>query len=188
MKLIKRIQLKFWRTLAGRRHRYVSKYATLSGVRLAEGTKFTGLPDFGTEPWLIEIGPNCLITQNVRFMTHDGSVSIVRRLGEPYKDLMKFGKIIVEDNAFIGANTVIMPSVRIGSHAVIAACSCVTKDVPSGEVWGGVPARRIGTVQELADKLLLIGKGYLNDAELMKRGKKEISTAVAEEYWKYNHT
>lgn len=136
---------------------------------------------------MIEIGSNCLITQNIRFMTHDGSVNMVHRLGEKYKNILKFGRIVVEDNVFIGANTVIMPNVRIGSYAVIAACSCVTKDVPAGEVWGGVPAKKICTLQEYGDKLYTISLSYTSNEALPTMGKKDCSVAVAEAYWHHNH-
>lgn len=185
MKIIKRLRVKFWRSMANRKHRYTIKYAKLLGVKIADGVRFTGVPDFSTEPWLIEIGENCLITQNVRFMTHDGSVNVVRRLGEEYKNLLKFGKIVVEDNVFIGANSVIMPNVKIGSFSIIASGSYVTKDVPKEEVWGGVPAKKICTTREYADKLKEIGSNYLPEIEsLLKKGKKECSLKVAEIYWK----
>lgn len=187
MNIFRKIRLKFWRTMASIRHRHTTKYAKLLGVKVAENVKFTGLPDFDTEPWLIEIGARCLITQNVRFMTHDGSVSIVRRLEPQYKDIMKFGKIIIENDVFIGANTVIMPSVRVGSYAIVAACSCVTKDIPSGEVWGGVPAKKIGTVADYADKLLEIRSEYPSE-HTTNMSKKELSTLVAEVYWSKKHS
>jgi acetyltransferase-like isoleucine patch superfamily enzyme len=117
--LFRRIRLKFWRTLAGMRHRYTWKYAKILGVNIADTVRFTGVPDFSTEPWLVTIGKRCLITQNVRFMTHDGSVHVVRSMGGKYKDIMKFGKIIVEDGVFIGANSTIMPSVRIGAAVLL---------------------------------------------------------------------
>lgn len=113
------------------------KYARQLGVEVADDVRFTGIPDYGTEPWLVTIGSKCLITQNVRFMTHDGSVNIIRRLGTKYSKIEKFGKILVGENCFIGANSMVMPSVQIGANSIIAACSCVTKDVPTGEVWGG---------------------------------------------------
>lgn len=84
---------------------------------------------------MIKMGRVYLITQNVRFVTHDGSINIVRRLDEKYKDLMKFGRIEIGENCFIGANSTIMPNVRIGNNSVVTACSCVTKDIPEGEVW-----------------------------------------------------
>ena len=49
--------------------------------------------------------------------------------------------LIVEDDVFIGANCTILKNVRIGEGSIIAAGSIVTKEVPSGEIWGGVPAR-----------------------------------------------
>ena len=125
MKLFNRVRLKFWRTMANFKHRYTKKYAKILGVNLADTARFTGVPEFGTEPWLISIGEKTLITQNVRFMTHDGAVSVVRNMGGKYKDIMKFGKIIVGDNVFIGANSMIMPSVSIGSNSIVAACSCL---------------------------------------------------------------
>lgn len=43
--------------------------------------------------------------------------------------------IVIEDHASIGANSVILPGVRIGFNAMIAAGSVVTKDVPAGWLW-----------------------------------------------------
>lgn len=43
--------------------------------------------------------------------------------------------VIVESGASIGANSVILPGVRIGFKAMIAAGSVVTKDVPAGWLW-----------------------------------------------------
>ena len=128
-------------------------------------------------------GGGTLITQNVRFVTHDGSINIVRRLDEKYKDLMKFGRIEIGENCFIGANSTIMPNVRIGNNSVVAACSCVTKDIPVGEVWGGVLAKRICTVYEYADKLLGIGQLYLGTGITEKSGtQKEVSEAASDAY------
>lgn len=43
----------------------------------------------------------------------------------------------------IGASATILPGVRIGHGAFIGAGSLVTKDVPAGEVWYGVPAKKV---------------------------------------------
>ena len=41
------------------------------------------------------------------------------------------------------AGSIILSGVTIGTGAIIAAGSVVTKDVPSCEIWGGNPARKI---------------------------------------------
>lgn len=50
---------------------------------------------------------------------------------------------VVGKNAKIGAAVTILCGIHIGDNAVIGAGSVVTKDVPPGETWAGVPARPI---------------------------------------------
>ena len=54
----------------------------------------------------------------------------------------KEGEIIIHNNARIGSHSTIMPGVTIGEGAIIGAHSFVNKDVPVGETWFGVPARK----------------------------------------------
>jgi acetyltransferase-like isoleucine patch superfamily enzyme len=54
-----------------------------------------------------------------------------------------YGKIIIEDDAFIAENSVIMPNVKIGRGAIVTANSFVNKDVESWTIVGGNPARFI---------------------------------------------
>lgn len=46
----------------------------------------------------------------------------------------------------IGARSIIFPGVKIGANALVAANSLVSKDthIPPGEIWGGIPAKKIG--------------------------------------------
>lgn len=53
------------------------------------------------------------------------------------------GKVVIKRGACVGGNSVVLPGVTIGEDAVVGALSLVKTDVPAGEVWGGVPARRI---------------------------------------------
>ncbi len=50
-------------------------------------------------------------------------------------------QIIIEDESWIGANSVILSGITIGFHSVVAAGSVVTKDVPPFSVVAGNPAK-----------------------------------------------
>ncbi len=52
--------------------------------------------------------------------------------------------VIIEDYVFIGPRVIILPGVKIGKGAIVAAGSVVTKDVPPFALVGGVPAKTIG--------------------------------------------
>jgi acetyltransferase-like isoleucine patch superfamily enzyme len=54
--------------------------------------------------------------------------------------------IIIGEYVWLGVNVVVLAGVKIGDGAVLAAGSVVTKSVPSGQLWGGVPARLIREV------------------------------------------
>lgn|SRR3989338_7557646 len=49
--------------------------------------------------------------------------------------------VVIEDYAFIGPRAIILPGVKIGRGAVVAAGAVVTKDIPPFSVVGGVPAQ-----------------------------------------------
>ena len=56
--------------------------------------------------------------------------------------------ITIGKNVWIGANCTICPGVSIGDNTVIGAGSVVTKDIPSGVVAVGNPARVLRTINE----------------------------------------
>lgn len=51
------------------------------------------------------------------------------------------GDITIGRNVWLGCHVVILPGVVIGDEATIGAGAVVTKSVPPGETWGGVPAK-----------------------------------------------
>ncbi|WP_046243461.1 acyltransferase [Hymenobacter terrenus] len=87
----------------------------------------------------LRIGNDVIIAQNVVFSgLNHGYVDVQR----PIKDQpCSTAEIVVEDEVWIGANSVITAGVRIGRHAVVAGGSVVTKDVPAYTIVGGNPAR-----------------------------------------------
>lgn len=116
------------------------------GIHIGEDCEIYSSVGFGSEPYLIEIGNHVRITHGCRFITHDGGVWVLRELkNKPSLDL--FGPIKIGNNVHIGMDTVIMPGVTIGNNCIIGCGAVVTKDIPSGEIWG-VPARFIKMVEE----------------------------------------
>ena len=103
------------------------------------------------DPKLVKIHNNVSIATNVRFVNHD-RIDIVLSGIFNKKYGKQYGCIEVMDNVFIGADTVILPGVKIGPNAIVGAGSIVTKDVPPGTIVGGNPARKIGDFAELIEK------------------------------------
>ncbi|MFH0979589.1 MAG: acyltransferase [Candidatus Roizmanbacteria bacterium] len=52
--------------------------------------------------------------------------------------------VVIEDYVFIGPRSIILPGVKVGRGAIVAAATVVTKDVPPFAIVGGVPAKIIG--------------------------------------------
>ncbi len=153
-----KIHIKFLgiKTFSYKKYKDNNEYYRSLGVKIGKDSKFVGHPNFGSEPFLIEIGDNCLISYDVCFLTHDGS--FLRALQYiDYKDtknVIAFNDIKVGNNVFIGCRSIIMSGVTIGDNAVVGAGSVVTKSIPDGEVWAGNPAKFIKKTDELAQKFI----------------------------------
>lgn len=128
--------------------------------------------NFGSEPYLIHLHRYCRISMDVMFITHDGGTWAFRNDQEKYKHVIKFGKIEVGEYSFIGARATILPGVTIGDHCVIGAGSLVNRDVPSGTVYAGVPARFICTTAEYAERCLKSMQNRFDEAAYKKDKKK----------------
>ena len=91
--------------------------------------------------WLIEIGDDVIMSNKVQLIAHDFSTMHLT-------GYVKFGKIIIGDRVFIGANSTILMNVHVGNDVIIGAGSLVNKDIPDGMVVAGVPAKIICTTEE----------------------------------------
>ncbi len=78
-------------------------------------------------------------------------VSIISRNHDlcDYSQYTSAKPIVIEDNCWIGANAIILPSVELGAHTIVAAGSVVTKSFPDGNILiAGNPARIIKEIGE----------------------------------------
>lgn len=69
---------------------------------------------------------------------------------EPYREYI--GCIRIDDNVFVGANTIILANCHIGSNCIIGAGTLVNKSLESGFVYAGVPAKKICTFENFIEK------------------------------------
>lgn len=95
--------------------------------------------------WLIKIGNNVTLAPRVHVLAHDAS--IVHHLG-----YARIGNVTIEDNVFVGAESVILPNVTIGENSIIGANSTVSRDIPANVVAAGSPAKVLCTLDEYLEK------------------------------------
>jgi sugar O-acyltransferase (sialic acid O-acetyltransferase NeuD family) len=60
------------------------------------------------------------------------------------------GGVTIEDGVYVGAGALLHEHITVGRGAVLGMGAVVTRPVPAGEVWAGVPARRLGSANMLA--------------------------------------
>ncbi|HSH38115.1 MAG TPA: acyltransferase [Chthoniobacterales bacterium] len=91
----------------------------------------------------LEIGAECLIASGCKFIDHDHGTE---RGAIPMREQIAGAEaeIVLEEDVWLGVNVVVLKGVRVGRGAIVAAGAVVTSDVPPYEIWGGVPARRLG--------------------------------------------
>ncbi|WP_426479342.1 DapH/DapD/GlmU-related protein [Chryseobacterium sp. CBSDS_008] len=88
----------------------------------------------------ITIEDNVLIGPKVSLLSEGHPLQPAER------DSLVPGKIHIKKNAWIGANSTILPGVTIGENAVVAAGAVVSKDVAANTVVGGIPAKLIRNI------------------------------------------
>ena len=129
-------------------HSRVAEYATIQDTKIGE---YSSVGRYAKVVHT-EIGKFCAISWDVTINAishpHD-SLSISAFPYVPYvgnfvtERTQSYLKVIIKNDVWIGANSVIMPGVIIGNGAIIGAGAVVTKDVPDYAIVVGVPAKVI---------------------------------------------
>ncbi|AEP92542.1 MULTISPECIES: heptaprenylglyceryl phosphate O-acetyltransferase [Bacillus] len=118
-------------------------YRTFLRMKVGKQTSFAlmVMPDI-MFPEKISVGTNTIIGYNTTILAHEYLIHEYR-----------IGKVLIGDEVMIGANTTILPGVKIGDGAVVSAGTLVHKDVPDGAFVGGNPMRIIYTKEEMQERL-----------------------------------
>ena len=151
--------------------RYRIWRARRAGMVMAEDCSITGLPFFGSEPYLITIGKQVGIADGVSFITHDGGTRVFRHM-DRYKNVLKYGRINILDNCVIGQRVIILPGVTIGPNSVVGAGSVVSRSIPADVLAAGNPAKPVMTLEQYAEWSLATTPEY--DLEEYRRDKKAV--------------
>ena len=115
------------------------------GVKIGKRCTFIGDNiSFSSEPYLINIGNDVRVSFDVCFITHDGGTHVLRKQNP---EVCIYGQIIVGNNVFIGAQSMILKGVVIGENSIVGAGSVVTKSIPANQIWAGNPARFIRNIE-----------------------------------------
>ncbi|WP_181687158.1 acyltransferase [Halorhabdus salina] len=100
------------------------------GADVGEGVALA----FGATPDML--WPDRLVLEDDAIVGYDATLLCHEYLQDEYRT----GEVVVGERAMIGAGAIVLPGVRIGADAQVAANSLVTGDVPPGATVAGVPA------------------------------------------------
>ena len=103
---------------------------------------------------MISFGNNVHVASGVTFINHDVSHAMLNHMDMEHRYKQRFGEIKIGSNVFIGSNSSILYDVTIGDNVIIGAGSLVNKDIPSGSVSAGVPAKVVGSFDDYRMKLI----------------------------------
>lgn len=107
----------------------------------------SGYPIDANFPWLISVGNDVTLATGVKLIAHDANTV---KTGAH----TKVGIVRIGNNAFIGANSIVLCDTRIGDNVIIGAGSVVTHDIPSNSVYAGNPAKYLCSYEDYKIKHL----------------------------------
>ena len=127
------------------------EYARKVGVNFGKNAKFL-TREFGSEPYLINIGDDFYTSGRVRFVTHDGAVNVLRNIYSHCRDIDSFETINIGNNVFIGFGSIILPGTNVGDNVIVGAGSLVRGELKSNSVYGGVPVKYLGSIESYLER------------------------------------
>lgn len=95
--------------------------------------------------WHIKIGDNVTMAPRVHILAHDTSTKL-------FLNHTKVANVVIGNNVFLGAGSIILPGVSIGDNVIIGAGSVVTNSIPDKSVAVGVPAKVVCSLDKYLEK------------------------------------
>ncbi|KAB0331703.1 MULTISPECIES: acyltransferase [Janthinobacterium] len=139
--------------LAARRVRRFEQMLRGRGVALGENIRWGNLKTISidvTRPTLLEIGAGTTINSGTEILTHDFVTNLFLDLHGDFVN--SSGKVVIGRNVYFARNCTVLKGVTIGDNCVIGYGAVVTRDVPSGAIVAGNPARIVGNVEQYYEK------------------------------------
>lgn len=149
---MKRHKYKFNRIIIHFLRCFIENCLFISGFQRARLFKMIGYKNIGQDVFIgtnvyldevnplgIHIGNNCTLTRGGVYLTHYYDTK-----NKKWFD----GEIFIGENTFVGCNAIFAKPVKVGDDVIIGAGSVVTKDLESGAIYAGVPAKKIGENKE----------------------------------------
>ena len=117
-------------------------------VKLGEDASVGKFTEIGHEVVVgdrTRIGAHCFIPEGVTIGKDCfiGPMTCMTNDRFPPSDKSKWERTIISDGASVGAGTTILCGITIGKKAMIGCGSVVLRSVPDGEIWAGVPAKKL---------------------------------------------
>ena len=91
----------------------------------------------------LSIGDNCTISVGVHLYSHD---NLKQTLTGGMVEIER-SPLFIGNNTYVGPQSIITKGVTIGNHCVVAANSFVNCNIEDNAIYGGNPAKKIGTVE-----------------------------------------
>lgn len=115
-------------------------FLRFNGVEIGKNSFISLGAKIDTQFGKVIIGDDVHITSGCVLLAHDGALKQMDPMANPR------GKIVIENNVFIGVNSVVLMNVTIGENSVIGAGSIVNKDIPANSLAIGNPAKVIRNI------------------------------------------
>ncbi len=87
----------------------------------------------------VDIGDRVLIGYNTMILSSNHHIPAVEQ--KIFESGHQKKPVFIESDVWIGGGSVVLPGVTIGTGAVVAAGSIITKDIPAYAIAAGVPAK-----------------------------------------------